>query len=97
MDFGKEKLESLNEAEKICWVFGNYAASTVAALCCALKSIDGATTESQRSQILGQMSGLSPSDATALGQFIELECVSLVGLFAPRSNIQVLAPPVNTC
>ena len=22
MDFGKEKLQSLNEAEKICWVFG---------------------------------------------------------------------------
>ena len=24
-------------------------------------------------------------------------CVSLVGLLAPRSNVQVLAPPVNTC
>ena len=47
------------------------------------------------------MSGLSPSDATALGRFIERECVSLsrslVGLFEPRSNVQVLAPPVNTC
>ena len=97
MDFGKEKLQSLNEAEKICWVFGNYAASTVAALYCALRSIDGATTESQRGQILGQISGLSPSDATALGRFIERECVSLVGLFASQSNVQVLAPPVNTC
>ena len=69
----------------------------MAALCCALSSIDGATTESQRGQILGQMSGLSLSDATALGRFIERECVSLVGLFAPRSNVEVLAPPVNTC
>ena len=97
MDFGKEKLQCLKEAEKICWVFGNYAASTVVALCCALRSIDGAMTELQRGQILGQMSGLSPSDAAALGRFIKRECVSLVGLFAPRSNVQVLAPPVNTC
>ena len=87
MDFGKEKLQCLKEAEKICWVFGNYAASTVAALCCALRSINGAMTESRRGQILGQMSGLSPSDATALGRLIECECVSLVGPFAPRSNV----------
>ena len=27
----------------------------------------------------------------------ERECVSLVGVFAPQSNVQVLAPPMNTC
>lgn len=96
IDFGREKLQSLGEAQKISWVFGNYAASTVTALCRALRSIDGLTTESQRGQILAERSGLSPSDATALGRFIERECVSLVDLFAPSIK-QVLAPPVNIC
>ena len=63
-------------------------------LCRALRSIDGLTTE--RGQILAERSGLSPSDATPLGRFIERECVSLVDLFAPSIK-QVLAPPVNTC
>ena len=31
------------------------------------------------------------------GRVYYLWCVSLVGLFAPQSYVQVLAPPVNTC
>ena len=49
-NFEREKLQSLGEAEKICWVAGNYATST--ALRCVLRSIDGATTELRRGQIL---------------------------------------------
>ena len=90
IDFGREKLQSLGEAQKISWVFGNNAASTVTALCRALRCIDGLTTESQRSQILAERSGLSPSNATVLGMFIERECIPCQS-FTPSVK-QALAP-----
>ena len=97
-DFGLHKLQNLGEKEKVCWLFATYPASTVATLCATLSSIKGGTTELQRSQILGQHSGLSHAEATSLGDFIESECASLVGLFAPQPGAkEVLTPPVNSC
>ncbi len=98
LEFGRQKLQRLGEAEKTCWLFATYPASTVAKLCAALRYVREGTTESQRGQILAQHSELPPAEASSLGDFIERECASLVGLIAPQPGVQqLLAPPVNTC
>lgn len=51
-----------------------------------------------KGKILGQCSGLNPKKASAISDIIKCECASLVGLLAPKPDInQVLAPLVNTC
>ena len=97
-EFGRQKLQNLGEQEKTCWLFAAYPVKTVAGICTALRTVNGGTTEFQRSQILAQHSQLPPAEATLLGDFIERECASLVGLFAPKPDVkQLLTPPVNMC
>ena len=73
-EFGRRKLQNLGEREKVCWLFATYPATTVAALGTALSSIKGEITDLQRSKILGQYLGLTPTEASSPGDFIESEC-----------------------
>jgi hypothetical protein len=97
-EFGRERLRDLGEREKTCWLFAAYAVNTVAGVCTAIRSVKQGTTAFQRSQILAQHSKLPAAEATALGDFIEHECSSLLEIFAPQpEDNPLLTPPVNTC